>query len=88
MRRFALALGAMLIAAGCATKWVHPDPDADWDAAYADCSLKAEAAINGETDEKAMKDCLKAKGWVEDQTRKQRQPSRSRTPRPRPSRPY
>ena len=85
MWRFVLVLGAMSIAVGCATKWVHPGPDADWDVDYTDCSLKAEAAINGETDEQAMKDCLEAKGWVEDQTRKQRRPSRLRTPRsPRP----
>ena len=89
MRRFALALGAMLIAAGCATKWVHPDPDADWDAAYADCSLKAEAAINGETDEQAIKACLEEKGWIEEKTSRRRQSSRSRTPRPRRApRPY
>jgi hypothetical protein len=70
VRRFALALGAMLIAVGCATNWVHPDPDADWDAAYADCSPKDEAANGGETNEQAMKDCLEAKGWVEQQTSK------------------
>ena len=85
MRRFALALGAMLIAAGCATNWVHPDPDADWDTAYADCVPEAEAAGSGEIDEQAMKACLEAKGWVEE-PREPRQRSRSRTPRPRPRR--
>ena len=89
MRRFALALGAMLIAVGCAATWVHPDPVVDWDAAYANCSSKAEAAGSGEMDKQAMNDCLEAKGWVEDKTSKPRQSSRSRTPRPRrPSRPY
>ncbi len=86
MRRFALALGAMLIAVGCAATWVHPDPDADWDAAYADCSLKAEAAGSGEMDKQAMNDCLEAKGWVEDKTSKPRPPNRPRQPR-RQSRP-
>ena len=86
MRRFVSVLGAMLIAAGCTTTWVHPDPDADWDAAYADCFPNAKAAGSGEMDEQVMKDCLEAKGWVEDKTSKPRQPSRSRQPR-RPSRP-
>jgi hypothetical protein len=63
MWRLALALGLMVIAVGCTTKWVHPDPTADWDAAYADCFQKAEAADSGEMDTQAMKDCLEAKGW-------------------------
>jgi hypothetical protein len=83
IRRFVTILGAMLIAVGCATNWVHPDPDADWDAAYADCSPKDEAANGGETNEQAMKDCLEAKGWVEQQTRKPPQRSRWREPRRR-----
>jgi hypothetical protein len=86
VQRFVSVLGAMLIAVGCASKWVHPDPDADWDTAYAECSLKAEAAGNGEALEQAAKDCLEGKGWVEDRTSKRRQPSGSRTPRPRPRR--
>ncbi len=80
MRRFVTILGAMLIAVGCATNWVHPDPDADWDAAYADCSPKDEAANGGETNEQAMKDCLEAKGWVEQQTSKPPQRRRWRGP--------
>ena len=87
MRRFALALGAMLIAAGCATKWVHPDPDADWDAAYADCAPEVEAAGGDEIDKQVVKACLEEKGWVEEKTSTRRQSSRSRTPRPRPRRP-
>ena len=84
MRRFVSVLGAMLIAAGCATTWVHPDPNADWDAAYADCSSKAEAAGSGEVDKQVMKDCLEAKGWVEDKTSRRRQSSRPRrSSRPR-----
>jgi hypothetical protein len=87
MWRFVSVLGAMLMVVGCATNWVHPDPDADWDADHADCVPEAEAAGSGEIDEQAMKVCLEAKGWVEDQTSRSRQPSRSRTPRPRPRRP-
>ncbi len=86
IRRFVTILGAMLIAVGCATNWVHPDPDADWDAAYADCSPKDEAANGGESNEQAMKDCLEAKGWVwvEQQTSKppQRRRWHKRPPRP------
>jgi hypothetical protein len=83
IRRFVTILGAMLIAVGCATNWVHPDPDADWDAAYADCSPKDEAANGGETNEQAMKDCLEAKGWVEQQTSKPPQRRRYREPQRR-----
>ena len=68
MRLSVFTLLFALVAAGCATKWVHPDPDADWDAAYADCAPEAEAAGSGEIDNQVMKDCLEAKGWVELQT--------------------
>jgi hypothetical protein len=85
IRRFVTILGAMLIAVGCATNWVHPDPDADWGAAYADCSPKDEAANGGETNEQAMKDCLEAKGWVEQQTSEppSEPPQSRRSPIPR-----
>jgi hypothetical protein len=80
MRRFVSVLGAMSIAVGCATNWVHPDPEANWDAAYADCLSKAEAADSGEMDEQVMNACLEEKGWVEEQPSRSR---RSGTPRPR-----
>ncbi len=83
IRRFVTILGAMLIAVGCATRWVHPDPDADWDAAYADCAPKAEVAGSGEIDKQVLKACLEEKGWIEETASERRQSSRSRTPRPR-----
>ncbi len=86
MRRFVLALGSMLVATGCAARWVHPDPDADWDAALAECSLKAEAAGSGEVVEQAMKSCLEAKGW---EVSKHRRPGEQHRPRrPGGPRPY
>ena len=65
MWRRALALSSIVIAVGCTTRWVHPNPAADWDAAYAECSQKpeAEAADRGEMDKPAMEDCLEVKGW-------------------------
>ena len=83
VRRFVLALGAILIATGCTAKWVHPDSDADWDAAYAECSLRAEAVGSGEMHEQAMEDCLKAKGWDVRKPRRPGQQHRSRRPIPR-----
>ena len=87
MRRIVSVLGAMFIAMGCATKWVHPDPGADWDAAYADCAPKAEVAGSGEIDKQVLKACLEEKGWIEETASERRQSSRSRAPRPRPRRP-
>ncbi len=84
MRRFVSVLSAMLIAVGCAANWVHWDPDADWDADYADCSQKAETAGSGEVDKQVIKVCLEANGWVEDKTSKPRRPP---TPPRTPSRP-
>jgi hypothetical protein len=83
MRRFVSVLGAMLIAAACATNWVHPNPGADWDAAYADCFPKAEAAGGGKVDKQAMEDCLKAKGWEVSKPHRPGQQHRSRRPIPR-----
>ena len=79
-RRFASVLGPMLFAVGCAANWVHWHPDADWDADYADCSQKAEAAGSGEIDKKVIKVCLEANGWVEVEARKPRRPGRLRVP--------
>ena len=86
MRRFVSVLGAMSIAVGCATNWVHPDPDADWDAAHADCLSKAQAAGSGEMDEQVMNACLEEKGWVKEKTRRSRPSTRSRRPRALPKR--
>ena len=87
MRLSVFTLLFALVAAGCATKWVHPDPDADWDAAYADCAPEAEAAGSDEIDKQVVKACLEEKGWVEEKISTRRQSSRARAPRPRPRRP-
>ena len=84
MWRLALALGSMVIAVGCTTKWVHPDPTADWDAAHADCFQKAEAADSGEIDEQVMKDCLEAKGWEVKKARRPSLPFKPNRPGPKP----
>ena len=87
MRLSVFTLLFALVAAGCATKWVHPDPDADWDAAYADCAPEAEAAGSDEIDKHVLKACLEEKGWIEERASERRQSNRSRTSRPRPRRP-
>ena len=84
MWRLALALGLMVVAVGCTTKWVHPDPTADWDAAYAECYLKIEAVGSGEMHEQAMKNCLEAKGWEVRKPRRPSQPFKPDRPGPKP----
>ena len=82
MRLSVFTLLFALVAAGCATKWVHPDPDADWDATYAECAPEAEAAGSDEIDKQVVKACLEEKGWVEEKTGTRRPSSRARAPRP------